>query len=269
MAGKFSALCFLQVEDEHRKLPFFGNAAIQLAQGACGAVAGIGKGLQAQKFLAVIHRLKGSLFHVDFPTNLKVRQAFLQLLPDILDDPGIGGDVLPLHQAVATGNSPHKFSILIAQGQGKTVYLFLYHKFRAFQFPLQILHKAVDFFLGENVLQRQHGHIVLHQHPGAAARLASHHLGRRVLGDKLGIGSLQSFQAQHQLVVFVISDFRIIFVIVAVVMVANLLPQAGKFCFDGFDICWYGFCHAATSSSNLINYALVMGAYFCIRPLTP
>ena len=243
----------LQVEDEEREMALLRDAAVELPQRAGRAVARIGEGLEPQKLLPRVDGIEGFLLHVDFAAYLEVRQLVRELLLDVVDDLRILGDVLALHDAVAARDGAHELTVLIAKRHGEAVNFLLDDELRGIELLLQFLDKGEDLFLAEDVLQREHRHIVLDEHAGRAARLPADDLRRRVLGDELRILRLDGLEPQHELVVLVVRDLGVIFVVVAVVVVADGLAELRQLFLDLLD----GFrrivlCHAESPPSYLI-----------------
>ena len=170
-----------------------------------------------------------------------------------MDDLRILGDVLALHDAVAARDGAHELTVLIAKCHGEAVDLLLDDELRGLELLLQFLDKGEDLFLAEDVLQREHRHIVLDEHAGRAARLPADDLRRRVLGDELWVLRLDGLEPQHELVVLVVRDLGVIFVVVAVIVVADGLAELRQLFLDLLD----GFrrivlCHAESPPSYLI-----------------
>ena len=151
------------------------------------AVARIGEGLESQKLLPRVDGIEGFLLHVDLAAYLEVRQLVLELLLDVVDDLRILGDILALHDAVAARDGAHELTVLIAKCHGEAVDLLLDDELRGLELLLQFLDKGEDLFLAEDVLQREHRHIVPDEYTGRAPGLPADHLRRRILRDKLWI----------------------------------------------------------------------------------
>ena len=157
---KSSAAYRLQIEHEERKTPFLRDAAVELAQRACRAVPWVGEELQSQKLPSFIDRLECFLRHIDFASNLEVRQRFLELVHNVFDDLGIFRDILALHETVAPRDGMGQHTVFVAQGKRKAVDFFLDDEFRTVHTLLHITHECLDLFAREHVLQGKHRHIV-------------------------------------------------------------------------------------------------------------
>lgn len=119
----------LEVENEHGKVAFLRDAAVELPQRPRRAVARIGKRLEAQKLLPLVDAVKRGLFHIDFAANLEIRQRIWELLPDIVDDARIRGDILALHDAIAARDGAFELAITVAERHRKAIDLFLDDEF--------------------------------------------------------------------------------------------------------------------------------------------
>ena len=153
-----------------------------------------------------------------------------------MDDSCVLCDVLALHDAVAACDGAHEHTVLVAQRHGEAVNLLLDDELRVVELLLQFLDEGEDLFFAEDILQGEHRHVVTDEQTGGAARLAADHLRRRVLGDELWVLLLDCLEAEHQLIVLVVGDGGIIFIVVAVVVVADCLAELGELFLDGPDI---------------------------------
>ena len=90
---------------------------------------------------------------------------------------------------------------------------------------------------------------MLHENAGRPHGAAADHLCRGVLRDEFRVLLFEGFEAQHELVVFVVRDFGVVFIIIAVVVVADFLAKLRQFALDFFDILF----HMAFSKSFRAN----------------
>lgn len=90
---------------------------------------------------------------------------------------------------------------------------------------------------------------MLHEDTGRPHGLAADHLRRGVLRDEFGVLLFERLEAQHELVVFVVRDFGVVFIIIAVVVMTDLLAELRQFALDFFDVLF----HMAFSKSFRAN----------------
>jgi hypothetical protein len=81
-----------------------------------------------------------------------------------------------------------------------------------------------DIFVGESVVQRQHG-LVVHHRPEAARGLAADTLGRRIRRDQIRVLGLDLFQLLEELVVLRIRQVRLVEYVVRVVRAFEFRAQ--------------------------------------------
>ena len=207
-----------------------------MAQSARRTVARIGKKLQPEKLTPLVDRLKCRLRHVDLTAHFEVRQRLLEFLYDVFDDLGIFRDVLALHDAVAARDGTAQHPVFIAQGKRKSVDLFFDDEHRIFHARLYIVHESFYLLAREYILQGKHRHVVAHERACRALRRTADLLRRRVFRDKLRIFPFQRLEPQHKLIVFIITDFRIVVVVVTHIVVTYRAPQLCKLFFDFLNI---------------------------------
>ena len=110
----------------------------------------------------------------------------------------------------------------------------------AFALDLQaIAHPAVeadDVLVAEAIVNRQHGQGMAHL-VELRQRRAANALGRRVAGDKLGVGGFEFLQRAEQLVVLGVRYGRIVEHVVGVVMAGKLGAQLG--CAGHVRVVWH------------------------------
>ncbi len=229
----------LQVENEHGKVAFLRDATVELPERPGRAVARIRERFEAEEFLPLVDTVECGLFHVDFAANLEIWKRVRELLPDVVDDASIRGDVLALHDAIAARDGAFELAVAVAERHRETVDLFFDDEFGILECLLQFLDERVDFLFRKDVGERQHRDVVLHEDAGRPHGVASDHLRRGVLRDEFGVLLFERFEAQHELVVFVVRDFGVVFIIIAVVVVANLLAELRQFALDFFDVLFH------------------------------
>ena len=111
----------LNVEDEKGQASFFGDPGVDLAQGSRSTVPGIGKCLFAFLLSLGIDVLESLPRHVDFASDLNVRNRLFHLPYDIRDLPGIHGYVFAFGNSVASCNGKLQLAVLIAEGHRQAV----------------------------------------------------------------------------------------------------------------------------------------------------
>ena len=143
------------------------------------------------------------------------------------DGAHIGGDVLA-GRTVATGRRAGEDAMLITQADGKTVELRLggQQQVVVVEPLLQALDESGKFFFAEDVIQRQHRHVMRHRGKSAIG-LAADAAGRRIGGDGRAAGGFQRAQLAHQRVVFGVGNARVIKDIVGVVVRTDFGAQGG------------------------------------------
>ena len=130
---------------------------------------------------------------------------------------------------------------MVAQRQREAIDFFLDNELRCHKLLLHLRHERVDLRTREDIREREHRHIMPHEHARRPHRLAADELRRRILRDELRIRLLDLLEPEHELVILIVRDLRIVFVIVTVIMVADLLAQGRKLALNLFHIV----CHAA------------------------
>ena len=209
------------------------HAGIQCSQGSGRGVARIGEQGLPLVLPFPIQLLKGVQRQEDLPSHLD-RPPFAPLAAQSRHmerhrpyGTNVGGDVLA-PQSVASGDSPNQRSILEGQGQAEAVDLELTDEAgpaargRLLDPPVKV--QQLAFRVG--IVQAQHREGVLHRHHSLGG-LPSDPLGGRIGSDQLGMGRLQSPELPHELVELPIGNLGVVQHVIAVLVVANLLPQAG------------------------------------------
>lgn len=239
----------LEVEDEEREVALLRDAAVELAERAGRAVARVREGLEAEELLPLVDAVESGFFHVDFAADLEIWELVWKLLPDVVDDAGVRGDVLALHDAIAARDGAFELAVAVAQRHREAVDLFLDDEFGILERLLQFLDECIDFLFRKDVGEREHRDVVLHENAGRPHGAAADHLCRGVLRDEFGVLLFERFEAQHELVVFVVRNFGVVFIIIAVVVVADFLAELRQFALDFFDVLF----HMAFSKSFRAN----------------
>ena len=101
-----------------------GHRAVKLAQGACGRIAGIDKGLLAEGFLRVVQSQKVGLVHDHFAAHFQNRRGDFGVKRERnrADRAGVGSDVFAVF-AVAARLSADKNAVFVAKVDRQTVEL--------------------------------------------------------------------------------------------------------------------------------------------------
>ncbi len=203
--------------------------AVLLAQAAGGRVAGVGEEPQAGLLLAPVELFERRQRHVDLAPHLqhvgRTPLAAAERLRHDLDRAHVGGDVLP-HPAVAPGGRLHQPAALVAQRHGQAVDLQLAHVRRRGVAEAALHARPPRLELGrrERIVEALHRHLV-DDLGERGRRLATDLLGGRVGGDEVGVLLLQGAQLHHQRVVVGVGDDRVVEVVVATVVLAELASQ--------------------------------------------
>ncbi len=208
-----------------------------MADGAGGGVARVGENGQALLLALLVHFLEGGDGHQHFAADFEIggNPGFLQLVQrnrkrNRTHRAHVQGDVFA-DGAVAAGDAADQLAILVVQGQRHAVEL---------QFAdvvdvvaaAEFMHAALpvaQFVLAVGVVEREHGRGV-RRFDEAFARLAADALGGRVGRDQFRMFGFELLQLNHELVEFGVGDFGIVENVVAVFVMADLVPQ----CFDLF-----------------------------------
>ena len=128
MGGQLAAADILDVEHEKGQAPFLCDGGVQLPEGPCRAVSGIGEGLFPQKLLFFIDSLKRCLRHIDLAAQLQVFDGPGQLYRHVRDHLCVGGHVFPEAPAVASCDGRDQLPVFIAQRHGQPVDLRLHQE---------------------------------------------------------------------------------------------------------------------------------------------
>ena len=139
-----------------------GDRGIELAQGSSGRIARVGERLIARLRLPGVQRGKIGVGHIHFAAHFQHVGRAGQLLRDVCDSAGIGGDLFA-HLSITPRGSLHQFALLIAQRQRQAVNLgFRRVGQRGLRPEAQVLADAcvkLLYILGiKCVAQRQHAH---------------------------------------------------------------------------------------------------------------
>ena len=190
-------------------------------EGACGGVAGVGKGSVPYIRAFLVQGVEGSEGHVDLAPYLEVPGH----VPDVGryggNGPDILGNVVP-HCPVPPREGPYELSPGITEADGRTVELQLALP----DPPVEVL----QFLYIIGVSQRKHGPAVaeLTELPGTrcpAFNVTAYFYGRGVRRCQFRMDLFQRGKLHHHYVVFKICNFRIIEHIVSVIVPLKLLSQ--------------------------------------------
>ena len=215
----------LQIEHEERQLPLLRDAAVELTQRPGRAVARIRERLQSEELLPLVHAVERRLFHIHLAADLEIRQRVAELLHDVRDDARVRRHVLALYEPVAARDGAFELAVAIPQRHRQAVDFFLDDELRRAERCPALLDERDDLVFREHVGERQHRHVMLHEHAGRPHRAAADHLRRRRFRHELRVFLFQRLQPQHELVVFIVRDLGIVFIIIAVVVIADFLAE--------------------------------------------
>ena len=210
---------------EKRQRPVRGDLRIELPQTARRGVARIGEFPLFRGALAFVQTLEIALEHQHFAAHVEhVRHAFaLELERNGADRADVLGDVLA-GRAVAARGGLHERAVDVTQRDGEAIEFQFgrvvdRHRRLACVLAERVADALVerdDVFIGETVVQRQHG-LVVHDRLEAARRLAAHALGGRIRHDQVRMLRLDALQFLEQLVVFRVRQVRLVEHVVRVV----------------------------------------------------
>ena len=205
-----------------------GDRGVLLAERAGGGVARIGELARLVRILGLgahagVERGEIGLRHIDLAANLEDRgRAGRQVLRDVGDGAGIGGDVLA-GGAVAAGGGEDERALLVAQRAGEAVDLGL-----GGQRQLVLLAQAEEpahpgeeighLLLGEGIVEAEHRQSMADLGEEGGGR-GAHLLRRAVLADQMRKLRLQRRVAPHQRIIVGVRNLgRILGMIEAIVM---------------------------------------------------
>ena len=183
-------------------------------------------------FALFIHFLEGGDGHQHFAADFEIggNPGLLQLFQrngkrDRTHRAHVQGDVFA-DGAVATGDAADQLAILVVQGQRHAVELQFADVVNVLA-AAEFVHAALpvaQFVLAVGVVERQHGRRV-RRFDESLARLAADALRGGVGRDQFGMFGFELLQLDHELVEFGVGDFGIVENVVAVLVVADFLPQ--------------------------------------------
>ncbi len=208
-----------------------GDLRVELAQRPGRGVTRVGERLLALGEQALVELVESGGVHHDLATQGEERRhrplVVAQPQGDARDGADVGGDALAL-AAVAPGRGLQQGAVAVDHLDGGAVQLGLQHVLDG-KFAQSLAHalvKAAQRRFGLVGFERQHGGGVLDARE-AVDRLAGDALGGGVLGDQVRELFLQRDQLAEELVVGRVRDFRRVFDVVEIVVVADLGPQSG------------------------------------------
>ena len=217
--------------DENIQVPPGHHTRIKGSQGSCRGVARIGEERLPILLPLPIEFLKGVQRQEDLPSHLDLPPLPLVAKRRHLErhrpyGADVGSDILA-PEPVASGDSPNQRSVFEGQGQAEAVDLELADKSglapRGRLPNAPVIVQQLAFPVG--IVQAQHREGVLHRRQPLGG-LASHPLSGRIGSHQLGMGRLQALELPEELVELPIGDFGGVQHVVAVLVVANPLPQS-------------------------------------------
>ena len=125
MCGKRLTLCPLDVKYPDVQFTGGGDFGIQLPQGTCRRISGIGKEGFPLQLPSGIELFKAHFRHKDFASNNKRWQSLRQTQRDGGDGFEVFRHVLP-YLPVASGSAPDKQAVFVFQSHGKPVHFGLH-----------------------------------------------------------------------------------------------------------------------------------------------
>ncbi len=239
MAVEVGAAVLQQHVGEVVEAALGGDAGLELADGAGGGVARIGKSGQALLLAVFVHFLESRQRHEQFAADFEIwrNPGFLQL--SIGMESGMertvrtlsvtSSPMVPSPRVMPRTSLPS----LVEQGQRHAVELqfadivdvFAAAEFVDAAFPVAQLVFAVS------IVEREHGRGV-RRFDEALARLAADALGGRVGRDQFRMLSFELLELVHELVEFGVANFRIVEHVVAIFVMADFFAQRFDLLFD-------------------------------------
>ena len=215
--------CVLHIEAEHTQLALGTDAAVQLAQRACGGISGVGKQLLPGGLPLGIQPVKDLVGHIDLAADPQMFVVGVHSHGHIKNGLDVFGDIFA-HMTVAPGSTQNELSIFIFQTDRKAVDFQLHGVFHLREAFLHAPVKIPDLLKGKHILQALHGIGVAHLFKALQHR-TDHPLGGRIGSGKLGILCLQLPQTALHFVIFKVGDFGRILVIIAPRVVKQLFGE--------------------------------------------
>ena len=200
MGLEAAALTQLQVEDGNVQLALGGDAGIQLAQGACGGIAGIGHQGLPLDLAAGIDLLKHAAGHIDLATDDEAGQLLRQGHGQRADGAEILRHILT-HAAIAAGGAAVEHTVAVLHRHTEAVHLGLHAEGGMGQFLTDAGQKGLHFVGVKHILQALQRHVVTNLFE-LAQNLAADTLGGRIGRHFLGMLCLQFLQTAQETVIF-------------------------------------------------------------------